>query len=115
MLQFVLFMRGGYELYARYTPEEIQQSIQKYRDWAQMLRDQGKLVAAEKMKDGDRRILRLQNNDIAVDGPLPDTEETLGGYFIVEVANQAEVLEIAKSCPIFADGGTIELREIEQS
>jgi len=115
MPHYLLFLRGGYEAYANYSPAEVQQAIQKYRDWSGQLRDQRKLVAAEKIKDGERRILRSHNREIVVEGPLPDTDETIGGYFTIAAGDLAEAIEVARSCPIFAEGGSIELREIEET
>jgi len=46
----------------------------------------------------------------AVDNPLPETKEVLGGYYLVEAADDATALELAKLCP--APFGYIEVRPI---
>lgn len=43
------------------------------------------------------------------DSPVTDGSETLGGYVIVEVADRAEAVELAKTWPT---GETIEVRPI---
>jgi hypothetical protein len=48
-----------------------------------------------------------------VDGPFAETKETIGGYFIVEAGNLEEAIEMTKECPSLANGGIVELREIE--
>ena len=46
----------------------------------------------------------------AVDNPLPDLKEAVGGYYLVEAKDDATALELAKLCP--APHGYIELRPI---
>ncbi len=45
-----------------------------------------------------------------VDNPLPELKEVVGGYYLVEAADDAAALELAKKCP--AGYGYIELRPI---
>lgn len=45
-----------------------------------------------------------------VDNPLPELKEVLGGYYLVEAADDAQALELAKLCP--APYGYIEVRPI---
>lgn len=112
MSQFMLFIRNGEES-NELSPAEIQQAIQRFSAWARKLREQGKLVAAEKLKDNEGLLLRTRNGQIVVDGPFAETKETIGGYFIVEAGNLDEAVEITKECPALSSGGIVELREIE--
>jgi len=48
------------------------------------------------------------------DGPFAESKEAIGGYFIILARDLAAAAEISKSCPIFANGGTIEVRPIQQ-
>ena len=112
MSQFMLFIRNGEEP-NELSPEQIQQAIQRFSAWARKLREQGKLVAAEKLKDNEGLLLRTRNGQIVVDGPFAETKETIGGYFIVEAATLDEAVELTKECPALSNGGIVELREIE--
>lgn len=114
MAEFMLFIRGGNDDGAQLTPEEIQQSIARYRRWAQSLQERGKLVAAEKLHDDDGRVLSLQNGAVVVDGPFPETKETIGGYFRFIAEDYAEAIAIARECPALqSPEGSLELRQIE--
>ena len=44
------------------------------------------------------------------DNPMPELKEVVGGYYLVEAADDAAALELAKLCP--AAFGYIELRPI---
>ncbi len=113
MAQFILFMRGGAFEFAKMGPEEIQQVIQKYENWASLLMQQGKLSGGAKLRDDGGRVVRMQNGQLVVDGPFPETKETIGGYYVIEAADYAEAAQVAKGCPIYAHGGSVEVREIE--
>ena len=112
MSQFMLFIRNGDEP-KELSPEEIQQAIRRFNEWAKRLREQGKLAAAEKLKDNTGLLLSTRNGQIVVDGPFAETKETIGGYFIIEAADLNEAIEITKECPALSNGGRVELREIE--
>lgn len=44
------------------------------------------------------------------DNPLPELKEVVGGYYLVEAADDAAALELAKLCP--AGFGYVELRPV---
>ncbi len=113
MSEFILLIRGGYEVTATFTPEEMQQAIARYRTWAQQLATDGKLVSAFKLKDDGGRVLGIRGGQITVEGPFAETKETIGGYFVVKADDYAEAAEMAKACPIFDEGGSVEVRQIE--
>ena len=112
MSQFMLLIRNGDEP-SQLSPEEIQQAIQRFSAWARKLREQGRLVAAEKLKDNEGLLLSTRNGQIVVDGPFAETKETIGGYFLIEAGNLEQAIEITKECPALDNGGKVELREVE--
>jgi hypothetical protein len=112
MPEYMLFIRDS-EDYPELTPEQIQQAVQRYRDWSRRLAAEGRLVEADKLTDGDGRILYKRNGSIVVDGPFTETKEAIGGYFRIKAADFEEAIEIAKRCPAFDQGGKVELRQIE--
>lgn len=50
------------------------------------------------------------DNVTVVDNPAPDLKEVLGGYYLVEAADDAQARKIAERCP--AGHGYIEMRPI---
>jgi hypothetical protein len=113
MVQFMLLMRGGAMEYVDYSPEQIQQAIQKYEAWARRLIQQGQLRGGDKLRDDGGRLVHSPAGQIVVDGPFAETKETIGGYYLVEAAGYVEAVDIARTCPILAAGGSVEVREIE--
>jgi hypothetical protein len=51
-------------------------------------------------------------NKVITDGPFAEGKEVVGGYFIVRAESLNQAAEIAKDCPIFESGGSVEVRSI---
>jgi hypothetical protein len=56
-------------------------------------------------------IRMREGKPIVTDGPFAETREQLGGYYLVDVKNQQEAVEIAARIP-GARFGTIEVRQV---
>ncbi len=114
MPQFVVMLKGGYESFKQMSPEETQQSIQRYRDWTQTLVEKGIMADGDKLKDDGVRYLNSSKaGEVVLDGPFPETKETIGGILTIEAADYGEAATLLAECPIFSDGGNIELREVD--
>ncbi len=108
MSQFMLLLRGGE--FQQYSPEEMQKITEQYLHWAIQLREEGRFLAGDELKNGGR-MLRAQNGRI-VDGPFTETKEMIGGYYVLAAKNFDEVVAIAHACPHLKFGGEVEIREI---
>ena len=92
----------------------MQQVIQKYVAWGERLRKAGVLQGGEKLTDEPGRVMRGNGGQVRVtDGPYSETKEVLGGYYIVAADNYDRAVELARDCPHFEYGGTIEVRQID--
>jgi hypothetical protein len=111
MAKFMLLIRGGDDEIRDYTPEQYQQVIQRYADWSQKLRSEGRNHGAEELKS-EGKVVRMRDGQAVVDGPYAETKEAVGGYFIIEAADLDDAAEVAKGCPVFDHGGLVEVREI---
>ena len=57
-------------------------------------------------------LRKTQEPPLVIDGPFAETKEQLLGFYIVEVANLDEALEIARELAAANPGGAYELRPI---
>ena len=113
MPQYMLLLRDDPAVFAHLSPEETQKVLQRYGDWRRSL--PGRIVGGHKLKDGEGRVMRSENNKpIVTDGPFTETKEVMGGAFILEAADYDQAVEVAKTCP-HMDFGSIEVRLIERS
>jgi hypothetical protein len=85
-----------------------------HRGFAKDVADAGaKIVSSEALQPiSTATYLRsTRSADVsAVDNPLPEAKEVVGGYYLVEAPDDATALELAKLCP--AAYGYVELRPI---
>ena len=110
MPQFILLLRDERRPGNGFSPEEMQNLIQKYADWRR-----SKATGGQKLTDGEGRVLRKQNGKPSViDGPFAEAKEVMGGFFVIEAASFDEAVETAKTCP-HVEFGSIEVRQIQKT
>jgi len=92
------------------SPEEMQALTQKWMDWI------GGIAAQNKLTDRGNRLssegMVLKPGNVITDGPYTEIKELIGGYSIIKVETYEEAVEIAKGCPVFTVGGSVEVRDI---
>ena len=88
----------------------MQAQMQKWMDWIQRLRTQGKYIAGDPLQGGGKV---LKSRKIITDGPFAEGKEIVGGYFLVNAETLDEASELAKDCPIFESGGSVEVRALQ--
>lgn len=74
----------------------------------------GRLVATEPLQSAHTAatVRVREGRKVVKDGPFVETKETVGGYFLIDVRDREEALEIAAGWPS-ARLGIIELRPLE--
>jgi hypothetical protein len=89
--------------------------------FAEMGRFAGELAAAGRLKGGaplrpedEGARLRMDGEKPVISaGPFLETNEVIGGFFIIAAESAAEAIEIAKRCPHLLRGvGPVEVREV---
>ena len=73
----------------------------------------GKIVDGHRLGRGTKTVrhgrVRKKDRPMVSDGPFAEAKETVGSYALVQVADEAEALEIAKRWPA---GGIVEVRPV---
>ena len=108
--RFMLILRGG-KSDRSLSPSEYGPMIQKYHTWIDGLRESGCYEAGEPLEE-QGKVLTGKGGGIVTDGPFAESKETVGGYFIIKARDLTEAAEIARGCPIFDNGGDVEVRKI---
>ena len=75
------------------------------------LEKNGELVVARGLADpGTARTVSLVDGQVVVsDGPFAEAKESLAGFWVVEVENEARAIELASQVVVWA--GRVEVRE----
>ncbi|MEO6015071.1 MAG: YciI family protein [Devosia sp.] len=87
--------------------------MEKMSAYGAALEKAGALVSTGGLgRTRDARTVSTDKDELKVhNGPYADTQEQLGGYFLIEAANMNEAVAWAGKCPA-AMWGHIEIREI---
>jgi hypothetical protein len=106
-----------------YNDEDVVWSWSKEEDAAVMARlsvVQERMIKAGKLGPSLRllpttaatTLRKSQGEPLVIDGPFAETKEQLLGFFIVDVANLDEALDIARELAAAKTGSTYEIRPI---
>ena len=94
------------------TPEQMQAHFQKWMDWIGVMRKKGQYLAGEPLEDQPGRVLRGPRGAKSSDGPFAEAKEVVGGFMLIKAKSLADAAKIAKGCPGFEVGGSVEVRQI---
>lgn len=98
MAEFLVIARGEMDREGL-SPEKIQQATQKYMDWTQRLRTQGKLVNSNRLQDTGRVIRPNGGKPSVTDGPFAEAKEQIGGYWLIDAKDYDEALKMVEDHP----------------
>lgn len=80
--------------------------------YAAELRDEGRCLAAEALRDARGATIRVRKGELSVtDGPFAETKEFLAGFYLLEVSDLDEAVELAAKIPPL-NVGRAELRPV---
>lgn len=96
-----------------WTEAERAECMAKSTELCHQLQAKGQFLGASPLHSVTTATsLRVRNNKrLITDGPFAETTEQLGGYYIIDVANLDEAIEIASKLPPVSKG-TVEIRPI---
>ena len=115
MPDYMLLLRHRAGKFSALAPDEVQGIVSKYKAWRDDLARRDLLRGGDKLTDDGGRHLRVQGSGVAVtDGPYSETNEVLGGYFVIQAADYDEAVAIARTCPhLSAADQWIEVRQVD--
>ena len=106
---YMLLFRGN-DLGKGRSPEELQRVTDNWMAWFKRLTEEGKLVAGSPL-EREGKIVSGKDR-IVSDGPFVESKETVGGYFLLDVATLDQAMAIAKECPGLPYGVRVEVRPV---
>jgi hypothetical protein len=110
-MKYMILIYNSEDAWNAQTPADLERGMAAYRGYAQALAESGNMVEASELAPVKtaKSITVRNGSPRVVDGPYVDIKEQLGGYFIIEVASEAEAIEWAQKCP-GAHHGAVEVR-----
>ncbi len=107
--EYLLLFRNN-SWYEQLSPEEIQRVMTDWMSWFDGLVAEGRCLGGQSLEH-DGQVVRGAERNVT-DGPYAEAKESVAGYFILTVDNEAEAVEIAKLCPGLPYGATVEVRKL---
>jgi hypothetical protein len=93
------------------TPEQAQQSMQRWMAWMRDLEAQGHLKDRGQPLENSGKVVRGQQKTVT-DGPFTEAKDLVGGFTIVEARDIDEAVRLSHGCPILDGGGSVEVRPV---
>ena len=109
---YMLLFRGN-DWDTKLSPEELQQVMSKWTAWYDQLVEQGKIKSAHPLIP-EGRVVSQKKGQAVADGPFAESKEAIGGYFLIQMTNLDEALQIAKRCPTLPHGTIVEVRPVAE-
>jgi hypothetical protein len=112
-MQYLLMVYAQESGWVNMTKEQQQQGMAAYMAYGEELRKSGVLKGSNRLQPiATAKTVRLANGKSQVlDGPYAETKEQLGGYYLIDVADETAALSWAAKCP-GAGHGIVEVRPL---
>jgi len=107
MKEYLLVFRAV-QGHIRRTPEESAANMELWKNWIGSIAQAGKFTGGQPLAPGGK----LMSKGGITDAPFAEGKEVLNGYVMIKADHFEEAALLSKSCPIFDDDGTLEIREI---
>jgi hypothetical protein len=102
-MKFLLLLHDDSAAVAAHTPDERRAMVEAHIAYAARLRERGALVLGEPIADPDQaRTIRFPANGGAptvTDGPFVEAKEALGGFYVIDCADERDALALAAEVP----------------
>jgi hypothetical protein len=83
--------------------------MQKWVAWFKELGEKFVVKDPGNPLDASDKVVRGHGKSIH-DGPYAEAKDLVNGYVLIEAATIDHAVELSKGCPIFEDGGSVEVR-----
>jgi hypothetical protein len=111
MTDYLLLFRAQPNGDEKPSPEQMQEMMNNWRNWMGGIAAQNKMSnPGSRLSHADARTIKPGN--VVTDGPYTEIKEFINGFIIIKTENIDEAVEIAKGCPIFNTGGSVEVRTV---
>jgi hypothetical protein len=94
------------------TPAEMEANFERWMTWIAAMKKKGQYIAGEPLEDTPAKVLRGPRGAKMTDGPFAEAKEVVAGYMLIAAKNFKDAMQIAKGCPGYNVGVSVEIRQI---
>jgi hypothetical protein len=109
--RYMLVFRGGAVSRDDVSPSVLQAHLEKWYAWADELARQGRRNVGTPLADGGKAVRGHER--FVTDGPYAESKDLVTGAMIIEAASLDDAVEVARGCPTYEFGGSVEVRPVQ--
>ena len=111
-MKYMLMIYGNEELWSSFPQEDFEQVVVETNALQAELKASGEFVSAYGLGDQvlAKQVTLVDGAPVVTDGPYLEAKESLVGFWILDVADEARIVEIASRIVKYA--GKVELRQV---
>ncbi len=106
-----LLLLHGNESWKELGREELEKYVTQNHAWLEQLMTSGKAKGGQALARSGAIVSGKSGRNVT-DGPFAESKEVVGGYLLLNVETFEEAVAIAKTCPVLAFGGKVEVRPL---
>jgi hypothetical protein len=111
--EYMLLFRGT-DWDKSLSSEEVEKVMSRWNTWMERLSKRGRITAGHALDRYEGKIVSWKKGYMVADGPFAESKEAIGGYFLLQVDDLEEAVEIAKQCPALEYGLDVEVRPLAE-
>jgi hypothetical protein len=109
--KFMLIFRGGAVARHDLSPSELQAHVEKWYRWSDELARQGRGNGGTALDNPGATVRGRER--VVTDGPYAESKDLVTGSLIIEAASLDDAVDVARTCPTFEFGGSVEVRLVQ--
>jgi hypothetical protein len=109
--KFMLIFRGGAVARHDLSPSELQAHVEKWYRWSDELARQGRGNAGTALDNPGAAVRGHER--VVTDGPYAESKDLVTGSMIFEAASLEDAIDVARTCPTYEFGGSVEVRPVQ--
>ena len=110
--KFMLIFRGGAVSRPDLSPSELQAHVEKWYRWSDELARQGR-ARDNGTALGNPGVTVRGYERVVTDGPYAESKDLVTGSLIVEAVSLENAVGVARRCPAYEFGGSVEVRPVQ--
>ena len=107
----MLIFRGGAVARHDLSPSELQSHVEKWYRWSDELARQGRRNAGTALDNPGAAVRGHER--VVTDGPYAESKDLVTGSMIFEAASLEDAIDVARTCPTYEFGGSVEVRPVQ--
>ena len=107
----MLIFRGGAVSRDDVSPAVLQAHVEKWYTWSDELAREGRGNVGTALENRGKSVGGHER--IVTDGPYAESKDLVTGAMIIEAASLDDAVEVARRCPTYEFGGSVEVRRVQ--